>query len=1281
MLGKLELVYDRNLQDDFDFRITSEGYNKVLNVEGDKFAFHVERPFVGEASVRFKETDATPAGNWALDVGGVMFGPVAGRDPAKFHVRFGGTYSIDTGITRADKALAWHTVKWKVSHDSSPLHMKMHRYIEVYFDNVLVARHGYPSGIHSMKFVHWQGDDDAITHRVLLDDISFVETLGETNRVAPLSPNVDGSLDPLGVSTDDFDVMSEASAAVRQCLEAGYAAYVQMDVPPGAAARVLGDPEDHYVHLWVNEAGQDTLSGTARTVAIPLDTVPFYEVPFGGGWYRAVFGANGALGVSKPPLCNDYEVSPGLYWITAAIVQGDDPFSRMDARTTPLLTHGGFPTRLLAFDERLLLVQGQTVTGFAEGEAKRVLVAAQAHEKWGTWTGDHTTRVDLADNNIGQTVLYPRPESTYYAPGLYRGVGSSTMMNFAYRLPVSDTDRGKLHKVVIEYPVDEPRDMVFSVTEILKWGPDFVHSPREPMSACVFLAGNTITSEQELGSVGGQPRSIMPTAGPPSYAERTFYIYPGGYPDSQGGGQLLVSAMTRTGGMPAAIRAIRVYVLEQELPPGAPFSVGIPTDALDPLQVGMYFESPGAMRNVFGTWVSGIPEKEYQNDWTRAPTCWNLPARYHALKNYIAYTRYVNWHFRDQLGQVPDYLDTLSFDVVYYGEAMFPTDVFDTMNFEMVPGQKVARPNVVPAPPVKYIGEFIETNSWPNDNAPGYFADYYTTMPPSPIADFDFAGFTAAVCQGKGLKFLPVIDFRGTPELDYLCFPRKFTGHPGDSSVNGWKPEHVEQNADHPNLLRMVSNIGMVATGFYMTTETTADMSHGGALNGGYNPLHPTVRSRIVQLAEDLHERLRPFMAGTNYLGGLFDNVGVGSVAILMDERSCTNQMITQFNGAIWDAGHLQSQFPIGDNYWRQSQFSFDDATWEQFVNYCQPPKPPDEPDPQQYPGNNRFARRYRYLNDADDWQRWRDFRASAIASLYKDFLDEVSGSGNTAPKLALLYLAPTAPNINLNYAEFAHWENPTAIPNYLRDAAVLPADIHAWLHEEGGEDLTERIIYVPPTFSMIQTMYGWPPGKGEVSTYNRLPRGWSTGFNPDGNPQTGPDTLWIRQRWYDYDSSANEATGWVKYRDYTLDSYFPAYSPGVSPLFGTGAWVYHDFVEPSVEYDRNNPNNMHGWGLNDSSTYRDYPVFGAVSEPADVFVSWSQYRKPVFAQDPGPASTKAWGVPYYSFYDYFINRMQQKNISLMLMGGWDTTAIFGHEKDLKDALYYGKFIEEPPGP
>lgn len=156
MLGKLELVYDRNITaGDFDFRITSDppgGYNRVLDVEGDMFTFHVEKPFVGEASVRFKETVTTPAGNWALDVGGVMFGPIAGRTPTdQYHVRFGGVYGTATGITRNNQ---WHTVKWKVVHDASLLHMRMHRYIEAYFDNTLVARHGYPSGIHSMKFVH-----------------------------------------------------------------------------------------------------------------------------------------------------------------------------------------------------------------------------------------------------------------------------------------------------------------------------------------------------------------------------------------------------------------------------------------------------------------------------------------------------------------------------------------------------------------------------------------------------------------------------------------------------------------------------------------------------------------------------------------------------------------------------------------------------------------------------------------------------------------------------------------------------------------------------------------------------------------------------------------------------------------------------------------------------------------------------------------------------------------------------------------------------------------------
>ncbi len=46
--------------------------------------------------------------------------------------------------------------------------------------------------------------------------------------------------------------------------------------------------------------------------------------------------------------------------------------------------------------------------------------------------------------------------------------------------------------------------------------------------------------------------------------------------------------------------------------------------------------------------------------------------------------------------------------------------------------------------------------------------------------------------------------------------------------------------------------------------------------------------------------------------------------------------------------------------------------------------------------------------------------------------------------------------------------------------------------------------------------------------------------------------------------------------------------------------------------------------------------------------------------------------MPYGSFYDYFSHRMQKRNIGLMLMGGWDTTAIFGHEEELRDALYGG---------
>lgn len=82
--------------------------------------------------------------------------------------------------------------------------------------------------------------------------------------------------------------------------------------------------------------------------------------------------------------------------------------------------------------------------------------------------------------------------------------------------------------------------------------------------------------------------------------------------------------------------------------------------------------------------------------------------------------------------------------------------------------------------------------------------------------------------------------------------------------------------------------------------------------------------------------------------------------------------------------------------------------------------------------------------------------------------------------------------------------------------------------------------------------------------------------------------------------------------------------------------------------------------------------MFGAVSEPAGVHVAWSSGKHPVFTQKAGPSSTPAWTVPYGSFYDYFSHRMQKRNIGLMPMGGWDTTAIFGHEEELRDALYGG---------
>jgi hypothetical protein len=141
--------------------------------------------------------------------------------------------------------------------------------------------------------------------------------------------------------------------------------------------------------------------------------------------------------------------------------------------------------------------------------------------------------------------------------------------------------------------------------------------------------------------------------------------------------------------------------------------------------------------------------------------------------------------------------------------------------------------------------------------------------------------------------------------------------------------------------------------------------------------------------------------------------------------------------------------------------------------------------------------------------------------------------------------------------------------------------------------------------------------------------------------------------------------------RDFMQDLFYPTWQTGPTTHdFGVGAWVNSVFIEPAAQ---SIGEQQHGWGLLTDGL----PGFGTNAEAADVSVSWGN-GPPVFTQKTGTTgSSPAWAIPYGSLYNYLKKRLNPPansgiGLKLFLIGGWDTTTLYGHEQTLKDAISGG---------
>lgn len=882
----------------------------------------------------------------------------------------------------------------------------------------------------------------------------------------------------------------------------------------------------------------------------------------------------------------------------------------------------------LAFDERLVLVQGTT-------DPNPNLL----HHFEPYWKLDDDA---LPDSETFPTVVnrasaayVKKPTdmalaftSTYVEAA--SGSGSS-LSNFSVEVPVPLSNLNRLHKVVIEYPVDRPRDMIFSVTDIHNSDPtNRVLSNREPISANIFLPGDLITDGENLGVSTTGPFPLVPTS-ETNTKQKTLYIYPGG--------DLCVVAMNRTTGMPAAVSAIRVYVegTAAEATSGPPST---PYPHLVAPRAGFYVESPLSLENLYGCYadpVGAANQIRALQDHYQAPSCWNIATKDHALRNYVRYLYGVN---HTQYAGQP-VLNTISFDVVYYRGASFPSGAFETWNWEMYPAQPVK----TPTPSTTYrhrnaASPALEKYGIPG-NVVGTGSIYYSTAE-TPICDFDLAGWTAAFCQGEKMKFVPVVDFRGTAELDYKNDTAFYLGT--GPAVNGWLPEDVNQHVDATTF--MVAKDGAVASGAGVPGALTPTASH---INSGYNPLHPTVQNVLLEITADLNRSLAPFMAGTSYLNDADYHPSVDTLGLTMNERSRTTLMVHPWIGNKWDFGQ---PYPV--QYWNQSDFSFDDATWLKF-RQANPSLPISDSELlQQYPNLvTRFVRRATYLDDHQNASAaWHEMRYQLLATLYKNMLDSFSASG-TSPKLALLYQAPTPPGLGLHYGQTV--TDPTWLRDYLDAGAALAEPLSQALSTQG---CLSRTIFVAQTTSMYNTRYTAPIDTGASGNKDL--------------PPTGTDPIWKELRWSDMSIAIVPNTS-TSFRDFTLDLSQPAWN-STSAL--RGGWVYHPFIEPWYNIS---PQSQYyvGWGINGAS--QPTPNIATVSVPADTRVEWdlpSTSPPVVFSQKGRSGSTPAWSVPYGSLYDYLLHRIGVHDYTiraeLILIGGWDTTALYGHEQQIYQAINGG---------
>ncbi|MEP0765290.1 MAG: hypothetical protein HRF45_01940 [Fimbriimonadia bacterium] len=301
----------------------------------------------------------------------------------------------------------------------------------------------------------------------------------------------------------------------------------------------------------------------------------------------------------------------------------------------------------------------------------------------------------------------------------------------------------------------------------------------------------------------------------------------------------------------------------------------------------------------------------------------------------------------------------------------------------------------------------------------------------------------------------------------------------------------------------------------------------------------------------------------------------------------------------------------------------------------------PFDPENQQLP--HRFARRHWWITQVEParMEAYRNLRYHELGKLSDDMLCTLGG-GTVNAGLALLYQAPSFPGLSVTpWIQGAG--DPAFVHDYLHDGIALPQRLHPALGITGS-----RTTYVPAIYAMQNTRYQSPIDGGTLGpqdpTYDQLPTGLSS------------DTRWTRNRWFDYSTP---------YRDVVLDHYFPTWPQSGMPEFKVGGWVYHDFIEPWHQSDR-----QYGWGHKDSG---EGPHIATVSEPADVDVCWNEGKSPVFTQWPQALKAPAWSVPYGSFFDYFKRRLGVVSgpvaVDILLFGGWDTTSFYGHESVLYDAL------------